>query len=183
MKNIVTIMGMISLLLFSACKKNDEILPEGAFEISSGWAQASYAYYNDSTSLAMYVGVSSLNETGGMITSWKFVFKDGGTEVLEINEKNYASYVPYIVANGIVLDPGRLPVIPANQKAGFRFEQGQYFNACSPGGARYDAYFICHGDVLNGKIPDNMDITVTINDESSHAHTYTRNVRASYIIF
>jgi hypothetical protein len=62
MKNVLMIIGMISLLLFSSCKKSDEILPEGVFEITDGWAQASYVYYSDRTFLAMYVGVLSRNE-------------------------------------------------------------------------------------------------------------------------
>jgi hypothetical protein len=119
---------------------------------------------------------------GGAITAWKFVYKVGSAEILEINEKNHTSYVPYIVSNGILVDPGHQLIIPANQKVGFRLEQGQYFNACSPGEEYYNAYFICHGDVLNGKIPDNMDITLTIADENSHDHSYTCNIRVSYII-
>ena len=183
MKNELLIIGMLSLLLFSSCRKSDEILPQGVFEISAGWAQAAYDYVKDTTFLAMYVKVGSRNEVGGTITSWKFVYKAGSTEVLEINEKNHTSYVPYIVSNGSLFNPGHRFMIPAYQEVGFRLEQGQYFNSDFPSGAYYDERFICHGDVLAGvTIPDNMDITLKIDDDNSYSHTCTFNIRVSYMI-
>ena len=183
MKNKLLIIGIISLLLFSSCKKSDEILPEGFFEISAGWAQAAYDYVKDTTFLAMYVKVGSRNEVGGTITSWKFVYKAGNMEVLEINDRNHSSYVPYIVSNEVLFNPGHRFMIPAYQEVGFRLEQGQYFNAGSPSGAYYDESFICHGYVLKGNIiPDNMDITLKIDDDHSYSHTCKFNIRVSYMI-
>lgn len=156
MKNnsgVFFVLVLFSLFLFnSSCKKSEGA---GIYVITSG---EGYVYYDGivfKTDLSFSCGISNQSEIAGTIIAWKFVFKKGSTELLEINSDNCTSYniikfadvrvKPYSVRE--ILGE----TIPAIERDLFPY-----------------------GD------PDNMDISVTITDDNSNQATIHLTVPVSY---
>jgi hypothetical protein len=144
---------LVSLLAFnSSCKKSEEA---GIFVITSGQG---YVYYDGivfQTNLSFSCGISNQSGIAGTINSWKFVFKNGSTELLEITSENCSSY------NIIKFE--NVPIKPYS----VREISGEAIPAI-------ERDLFPYGD------PDNMDISVTITDDNSHKATIHFNAPVSY---
>jgi hypothetical protein len=154
------------VLLTSTCKKTDEIdegipTPKGLFVISSGISNVMYFHYEDLTYLSMTGRVQCQNEIGGTIRSWRFVFKSGNTELLEINDANYSFYVLYTY--------GQLSV-PANN---------QGIVNVSYADKAHEIFSPFLGRLFNAD-PDNMDIFMTISDDNANIQTIELNTTVTY---
>jgi hypothetical protein len=153
-----------SLLIFnSACKKTEEILqpPQGLFVISKGISKVMFFHFEDITCMAIYSSVSSQNEIGGIISSWKFIFKSGNTELLEINNTNYSSFAlyKYGISRVAAFGVGTLNLsYTDNYREGYSPFQGKLFDAN----------------------PDNLDAFITITDDNGNMQTLQRNVAVAF---
>lgn len=155
---------LFSLLLFdSSCKKTEEILqpPQGIFVISKVVGKVMYFHFEDITCLAIYSSVSSQNEIGGIISSWKFIFKSGNTELLEINNANYASFALYKYGLSIVVAFG---VGTLNLSYSDKNREG-----FSP----------CQGKLFNEN-PDNLDAFITITDDNGNVQIIELNMAITF---
>jgi hypothetical protein len=156
MKNksrVFFVLALFSLLLFnSSCKKSENA---GVFVITSG---EGYVYYDGivfRTDLSFSCGISNQSEIAGTINAWKFVFKKGGTELLEINSENCSSY------NIIKYENVRINPYSVREISGETIPQ-------------IERDLFSYGD------PDNMDISVTITDDHSNQVTIHFNAPVSY---
>lgn len=155
---------LFSLMLFdSSCKKTEEILqkPLGLFVISKVVCKVQYFHFEDITCLAIYSSVSSQNEIGGIITSWKFIFKSGNTELLEINNANYSSFAlsEYGLSRVVAFGVGTLNISYTDKyREEFSPFQGKLFNAN----------------------PDNLDAFITITDDTGNVQTIERNAAVTF---
>ncbi len=169
MKRILVVIGMFALLSLSSCKENDDALARGVFAITGGWAQTGWP--PDGTALfQLYAGVISKNEIAGTITSWKFVFEVDGREILEINDRNFTSYAPYIVTDAAV-DSGNRFIIPAGQKISFQLTQNSG-----------DNHFVCPWYMLPER-PFDLEIVLAIQDENSHVSICEYKTRVIFSYF
>ncbi len=156
MKNkpgVFFVLVLFSLLLFNSfCKKSESA---GIFVITSG---EGYVYYDGivfKTDLSFSCGISNQSEIAGTINAWKFVFKSGNTEVLEINSENCFSYN--------IIEFENVPIKP--------FSVREIMGETIPAIGR---------DLFPYGDPDNMDISVTITDENSNQMTIHFNAPVSY---
>lgn len=136
------VLVLFSLLLFnSSCKKADA---EGVYLITSGEGKVYYDGIAFTTDLFFRCTVSNQSESTGTIAAWKCVYKSGNTELLEINSDNCSSFNMVNYANLRVYPYKERIIIgksvPAIEKT--------LFSAA--------------------RIPDNMDISVTITDDNSN---------------
>jgi hypothetical protein len=170
MKKMIS--GFLSIALFflvlptSTCKKTDGIdevipTPKGLFVISSGISKVMYFHYENLTYLTMTGRVQCQNDIGGKITAWKFVFKSGDRELLEINDANYSAYVLYTY--------GQLQIV--SNTAGIvnvSYADKAHENFSPFSGRLFDAD------------PDNMDIFMTIADDNANIQTIELNTAVTY---
>jgi hypothetical protein len=147
------VLVLFSLLLFnSSCKKSEGA---GIYVITSG---EGYVYYDGivfKTDLSFSCGISNQSEIAGTINAWKFVFKFGNTELLEISSENCASY------NIIKFE--NVPIKPYSVR--------EIFGETIP---------VIERDLFPNGDPDNMDISVTITDDNSNQVTIHFNAPVSY---
>jgi len=171
-KNIFAFLvaALFSLIIFtSTCKKADEIdevIPttKGLFEIIDGMSKVMYFHYEDLTFLSMNGNVECQNEIAGTITSWKFIFKSGSRDLLEINDANYSSYVLYTNVQ---------PIITANNMG---------FVYVSYADSSHEIFSPFHGKLFDAK-PDNMDIFITITDDNANIQTIEFNTTVTFNIY
>jgi hypothetical protein len=155
---------LFSLLLFdSSCKKTEEILqpPQGLFVINNGLSKVMYFHYEDLTYLVMSGSVLSQNAIGGTITSWKFIFKSGDTELLEINNANYSFYILYAYGQS---------VLSAYSSAVINVSYAD---------KTHENFSPCPGKLFNSN-PDNMDTFITITDDNGNVQTIERNMAVTF---
>jgi len=150
--------GFIVLVLFillvvnASCKKSESA---GIYVITSG---EGYVYYDGivfKTDLSFSCGISNQSEIAGTINAWKFVFKSGNTEVLEITSENCFSY------NIIKFD--NVPIKPYSVR--------EISGETIP---------VIERDLFPNGDPDNLDISVTITDDNSNQVTIHFNAPVSY---
>jgi hypothetical protein len=140
------------LLLTSSCKKSEET---GVYVITSA---EGYVYYDGivfKTDLSFSCGISNQSDILGTIKSWKFVFKSGNTELLEINSENCSSY-NIIKFDNVQIKP---------------YQVREIFGETIPPVER---------DLFGYGDPDNMDISVSITDDNSNDVTIAFNAPVSY---
>jgi hypothetical protein len=155
---------LFSLLMFdSSCKKTEEILqtPHGLFVISNGLSKVMYFHYEDLTYLVMNGSVLSQNAIGGTITSWKFIFKSGDTEILEINKANYSSYLLYTYGPSVLY-----PYSSAVINVSYADKTHENFSPY-PG-------------KLFSSNPENMVISITITDDNGNIQTIERSIAVTF---
>jgi hypothetical protein len=168
-KNIfgLLILVLFSMLLFNSyCKKTEEILqkPKGLFVITDGIGKVMYFHYEDFTYLVMQGRVLSQNEISGTITSWKFIFKSGNTELLEINDANYSSYNLFTY--------GQLRIFANNVGT----VNVSYIDKS------HENFFPFHGKLFDAN-PDNMDIFITITDDNANIQTIEFNTTVTFDLY
>jgi hypothetical protein len=158
------VLVLFSLLIFdSSCKKNEEILqtPQGIFVINNGLSKVMYFHYEDLTYLVMTGSVLSQNEIGGTITSWKFIFRSGDTELLEINKANYSTYLLYNYGQSVLFAYNSAAInVSYADKAHENF---------SP-----------YPGKLFSSNPDNMVIAITIADDNGNIQTLERIIAVTF---
>jgi hypothetical protein len=157
-------LALFSLLVFdSSCKINEEIqqTPQGLFAISSGLSKVMYFHYEDLTYLVMNASVLSQNTIGGTITSWKFIFRSGDSELIEISKANYSTYLLYTYGQSVLY--------PNNSAA---------INV-SYADKAHENFSPCPGKLFSSD-PDNMVISITILDDNGNIQTLERMIEVTF---
>jgi len=150
--------GWPLLLLFllplycSSCKKGGV----GIYVITSGEGRVYYDGIAITTDLFFAFTVLNQSDVAGTITAWKIVIRSGGTELLEINSTNCAAF-HMNVQRDLRVQPHQERVIV-----------GKTVPALD--GSRFVA------DAL----PDNMDITVTIEDDHDNQSAVLASAAVRY---
>lgn len=147
------VLVLFSLLLFDpSCKKSEGA---GIYVITSG---EGYVYYDGivfKTDLSFSCGIANQSEIAGTIDAWKFVFKKGSAELLEITSENCSAYN--------IIEFANVPIKPYSVR--------EISGETIPVIAR---------DLFPDGDPDNMDISVTITDDNSNQVTIHFNAPVSY---
>ncbi len=144
---------LFCLLLFNSACKNEGT---GIYVITSGEGRVYYDGIAITTDLFFSCTVMNQSDVAGTITGWKIVFKSGSTELLEINSTNCAAFHMDVQRD--------LRVQPRQE----RIIVGKTVPALD--GSRFVA------DAL----PDNMDITVTIEDDHDNQSAVLASAAVRY---
>ena len=153
----LSILVLCLSFLFLSCKKENDL-----YWVSWGEGNISYNLTADETSLRIAFAIVSWNSLDARISGWRIVFKAKKAQLLEVNDGNHQAYAPF-VAFGAVRH---------NDTSSFVMQSVNPADAADRRPYR--------GRLFPGDPPDNVDVFVTITDDSGKAETIEQNLLVTY---